>query len=389
MRMAHPSLLSWSLLAGSLAAQASYVVDRLGRPGSHFTDLPAAAAAAADGDTLILRSDSGAFTAITTSKALTIVGDAAGVAVIATASAGFRVQSVRAGRDFTLRNCDFYSPSTNIGVPLSITGSLGRVHLQGISVYNYNGSPGVEVVACVGVTIRECQFLGAPGLLVRNATVALGDSRCLGNGASSGTLMRPAYPGARCFDSHVTASCVEFRGGLAAGTFPPGEGLHLFGSTVTATGVFTLARISAGFYGSGGGSMPVPAVLGSTSLLRLDPAVVVEARGGAQPIIGVTAVPAALAALSVTGRNIFTVSYQGAAGSAAATLVGLPADPYAIYGVDGRLWIDPSVLIAVPGVPALLAEGALPRGLTLVLQVASVRSGNLEITGPAALTSRF
>lgn len=389
MRIAFLSLLLGVSIHGTAASQSTYVVDRLGRPGSHFTDLPAATVAAADGDMLILRADGGSFTAMTTSKALTIVGEAGGVATISTATAGLRVQGIAAGRDFTLRNCDILGSGAGTGAAIAINGALGRVHLQGVTVWNYNGSPGLELTACVGVTLRDCQFLGAPGLSARNATIALADARCLGNTAAPAPLLRPAFPGAQIQDSHVTACNTEFRGGLAVGVLPPAEAIRLFGSTLQATGIATVARISAGFYGSSGLTNPVPAVVGSTSLLRIDPAVVVEPRGGSQPYVGVTAVQAALPSLSVTGRNLFTVMVQVAPGAPAVTMVGLPSVPYAILGVDGRFWIDPNALLAVPGVLAGFSEASLPHGLTLVMQVASVRAGNFELTAPAAITSRL
>jgi hypothetical protein len=68
-----------TLLLGLL--QTTWVVDAAAGPGSHFTDLPAAIAAAADGDTILVRA--GSYSAFTiASKALAIRGAGAGVTIV-------------------------------------------------------------------------------------------------------------------------------------------------------------------------------------------------------------------------------------------------------------------------------------------------------------------
>ena len=49
------SVLVFAVLASFGVAQRTWIVDRWNRPGADFTDLPAATAAAADGDLLFLR----------------------------------------------------------------------------------------------------------------------------------------------------------------------------------------------------------------------------------------------------------------------------------------------------------------------------------------------
>ena len=49
----------------------------------------------------------------------------------------------------------------------------------------------------------------------------------------------------------------------------------------------------------------------SASLLRIDPAVLVEPRGGSPAFVGVTAVEVGLSSLSITGRSSMLVTYRG------------------------------------------------------------------------------
>ena len=64
-----------ALLASPLCAQRTWIVDANNGPGTDFTDLPPALAAASSGDTLIVRP--GNYQGGTTAKALRILGTAA------------------------------------------------------------------------------------------------------------------------------------------------------------------------------------------------------------------------------------------------------------------------------------------------------------------------
>ena len=63
------------LTSGLVAAQSrTWIVDVNSGPNTDFTDLPPAIAAAIDGDTVLIRS--GTYKGFTTSKALTVLGEA-------------------------------------------------------------------------------------------------------------------------------------------------------------------------------------------------------------------------------------------------------------------------------------------------------------------------
>lgn len=374
-------------LAGTCCAQNVYVVDRLGRPGAHFTDLPAAEAAAQHGDTLVLRSDASPYTTVATSKALTIVGDPSGIANFWGAQVGFRISGIPAGRDFVMRNCEISIVGSFPGPLISLQGCLGRVHLQQVRAYLYTGAPAVEVLACTAVTLREFDALGAPAVLARNSTLAIADTRLIGNTASALSAL-PAGSGLGLVDATAFLSNVQAQGGLADRTLPPAPSMTLVGSSVSVTGLLMTARLTAGFYGSSGLTAPVPAVVASNAFVRLDPAVIVESRGGAPAFVGVTPVITPLATLSCTGRTNFFVSIQGASGSAQALMLGKPGDPIAIGGVEGRLWLDPHLLVAVPGGVTGFSELGLPSGITFAMQVATWNAGAFDLTVPAVVTNR-
>src|SRR5262245_51382709 len=84
------------------APQSPWVVDSEGRPGTNFTDLPAAVAAAAPGDTILVRAPSSiisSYSAFTISgKALTIRGEDRA----RTTCSGATINAVPSGAVFTL-----------------------------------------------------------------------------------------------------------------------------------------------------------------------------------------------------------------------------------------------------------------------------------------------
>ncbi|MGE3173702.1 MAG: hypothetical protein AB7O97_13845 [Planctomycetota bacterium] len=96
-------LLAASLwIAPSAVAQATWIVDRWNRPGADFTDLPAAVTAASDGDLLLLRATSPAFTAadmysappLIDGKGLRIVGERQSIPV--TIDGAWTIRNLRA-----------------------------------------------------------------------------------------------------------------------------------------------------------------------------------------------------------------------------------------------------------------------------------------------------
>lgn len=374
-------------LAGTCCAQTVYVVDRQNRPGANFTDLPAAEAAAQHGDTIVLRSDASPYTPVNTSKALSIVGDPSDIARFTATPGGFQISGIPAGRDFVLRNCEIFATGAATSSVLRVQGCLGRVHLQQVQTASYAGTPGLEIVACTAVTLREFEGQGHPALLARNATLAIADSRFYG-GAASLAFPLQAGAGLALIDSTAFLSRVQVNGGIADRTSPPAPAATLIGSSVSFAGAGVGSHLFAGPIGTNGAPASVPAILAQNSFLRLDPSAVVQARGGAPAFVGVTPTYATLATLSCTGRSNFFIAVTGAPGSVQAMLLGQPGDPIAIGGVEGRLWLDPRTLVTLPGNLTGFSEYFLPSGITFAIQVASYGPGGFELTVPAVVTNR-
>lgn len=379
------------LLVGTCSAQSFYVVDGLNRPGTNFLDLPAAEAAAQHGDTIQLRSDGGSYTAVATGKALTIVGSPGGIAYFSGAGPGFVITGIPAGREFVLRNVELYAAGSSTP-RLVVQACLGRVHLQNVHVNDYTGAPALDVFACPAVTVRDSELYGFPGLAARNATIAVSGTRLYGRPAAS--TGAPAFPGARLQDTSAWLTNVQMVGGNAWGQQPPAAGLELVGASVSLTGTTTAARAQAGYLGSfaaPGLVAVVPAITGQNSLLRLDPGVVLGSTGGAPFVRGVTLTNATVAALSVGGDTTLHAAFDGGAGAAQVTVLGLPADPVQIPGVEGRLWVDTNLMLTLPGVLGGYSgffEWQLPPGLTIAIQVVNLQAGVVELTTPAVVTSR-
>lgn len=379
------------LFATTCAAQAVFVVDGLNRPGTHFTDLPAAEAAAQSGDTILLRCDGGIYTAVATQKALTITGDASGIALMASTGPGFAISGIPAGRDFVLQNVELaaFGGSTP---RLVVQACLGRVHLVRVRVHDYVGSPGLDVSLCRALTVRDSELQGFPGLVAHNATITIAGTRLYGQGGASATLL-PA-PGALLVDTTAWFDDVQARGGNAWQTNAPAPGVQLVNANLSMTGVPNGARAQAGAIGSAGSpgfTAAVPAVAGQNGLLRVDPKVVLAPTGGAAAIVGVASVTASIPAFTMSGVTLLQAIQDAGAATAQATFVGLPGDPLPVPGVEGRLWVDPNPMLALPGVLGGYSgfyEFLLPPGLTLAIQVVSMQPNSIELSTPAIVHSR-
>ncbi len=154
------ALFPLSLLVTVASAQRVYVIDGLNRAGTNFTDLPAAEVAAQHGDIFDVRADGGAYTAITTSKALTILGNSAAIRV--TRGQPFRVSGLPAGREFVLQRCSMFINQLPPAPMVELVQCAGRVHLQQVDLSNYSGysNQGLPKGATIGIQIASVGALG-------------------------------------------------------------------------------------------------------------------------------------------------------------------------------------------------------------------------------------
>lgn len=111
--------------------------------GGAFTDLPAAVAAANDGDVLLVKS--GTYSAFTiTNKSLDVVADAgASVIVLGTS----KVQQLAATRSVSLTGLALRGPAgtgSNIGTALHLLNDVGSVRVQGCDLAGHDGNACTE-----------------------------------------------------------------------------------------------------------------------------------------------------------------------------------------------------------------------------------------------------
>ena len=141
-------------LAASLAAQRTWIVDVANPPGTDFTDLPPAEAAAAHGDTLLVRA--GNYSAFVTSKGIVVLGASGTVVQGNLFTAAITVSALPAGRVFRAHRLVLGGAHRQW---LTLTGNDGVVHLEAIEsaggaypspygVIGINTSRMVTVVGC-------------------------------------------------------------------------------------------------------------------------------------------------------------------------------------------------------------------------------------------------
>jgi hypothetical protein len=192
-----------------------WIVDQANGPGTHFTDLPAAVAAAQSGDTILVRA--GVYTTFSVSgKALTIRGAGTNVTRVEIANANpaspaTAIDSVPAGESFFVGGITFqcYLPGGQppAGPPslaaLSVSGVTSRVVLSNVAAFgspiNVVGGRGLAIGPGSEVHAYECVFWGGSsghpifsgprggsGVGVTNGIFAA--SRCTIKGGNGGGL---------------------------------------------------------------------------------------------------------------------------------------------------------------------------------------------------------
>jgi len=126
-------MLNLAILALPLL-QGTHIVDANGGPGSNFTDLPPAVAAAANGDTILVRA--GTYSGFTTSKVLRVFGAGKSVTKIIGTSHAVKVNNTPAHETFELAGFECRGgPATNVA---------------GIVLYNSS------------MTLLDCDVFGGP-----------------------------------------------------------------------------------------------------------------------------------------------------------------------------------------------------------------------------------
>ena len=286
-----------------------WIVDANSGPGTHFTDLPAAVAAAQSGDTILVRP--GTYTAFAvTGKALTIRG--VGVATTTVAlqspvlgqSPSITILNTPPGETFYLSFLTVRSSFNGGPILPTVSVDNAKVVLVGCAVSGDNG------------TINRC-----PGMVAANAEVHANRCTFLGARGYGGFL----FPlgggnGVTLSGASLAADACVFQGGN--GVWDP-KGYYVFGGHGIAinSSRATIARSSC----IGGSVLPPsstgPAgsgvVIQGTSMVRIEGGAGMTCTGGQGPIAGQSLIGTAI----VHGPVAFTPAPVG-------PVILAPALPY-------------------------------------------------------------
>lgn len=255
------------VLCSLAAAQTTWIVDDSGGPGVHFTSLPAAVAAAASGDTLLVAA--GTYQAFhVANKALTILGaGATGPMATLIASpvpsgsqgtAAVRVATPPAGTTFRMAGLAITpsAPLSTHTVQLSLVGGGGSGNVVLTDVECRGGASGVAGLSVDGIEVHasRCLFfagtslLGGAGASVVGNGVLVADASWFrgGTGSQSG-LVYLAIGGSGL--SVMGARAWLFRSRLEGGDAVNTTGL---GPTGAGAGLACDGNSVARVYGSAG-----------------------------------------------------------------------------------------------------------------------------------------
>jgi hypothetical protein len=375
----------------------TWIVDQSNGPGTNFTDLPQAVAAAASGDTIIVRA--GSYTPFNvTGKALTILGaGAASTTVSLPLPSGVlhpqtRIEGVPAGSNFYISGMrfspiSFPPPGTAWSTAgLEIVGSAGAVVLSGVEVFGAHFPPGSS---------------GNPALVVSGGEVHASHCTFVGAGSS----YAPAGSGG-IVTGVIVADASTFNAGSGfPQSSPGGTGLFLAG------GVASLARSSA-IGGTGGYAAGAGVSVASGAFLRAAGTSADTFQGGAILIgpgmtFGMPAVyVAGPAGSAVIHGNITLIPGPTASPTSGAVTIGAFPLPYlAITGTataSGDLDATQPVTVvmdgSVPSAPFILAvdfapdfattSGPILIGELLVpIPAPTILQGTLNALGMAQITT--
>jgi hypothetical protein len=148
-------VLSFASAAGFLPAQTTWIVDANNGPGTSFTDIPPAIAAATDGDTVLVRS--GTYTGFSTGKALKVIGEGS-VGRPPTVLPPVIITGLAQGKTFTAANL-YVDMSSAPYFPLyqvELVENRGRIHLQNVDVNGWGIFSGIRWVVLIGYRISNC-----------------------------------------------------------------------------------------------------------------------------------------------------------------------------------------------------------------------------------------
>lgn len=400
----HSLVLGLGLVTG-VAAQRTWIVDAANPPGTDFTDIPPAEAAAADGDTLLVRS--GTYSAFTTGKAIAVLGVPGGTLVVGLlASPAITVSGLPADKVFRARGLVF---GGSFNQSVFVHNNLGAVHLEEIDAAGPTHAPPYSSIAISSsrvVTLVGCghqsvnlsvNVHGSRVVIVRcrlYARSALSDPRA---GSWSASAALNLVSGAV-----VDVADCELRGGAGASIWP-----HVGGYWPSAPAVVmniadlrlragAVATVSAGV--GVNPATPMPAISG-TGTAQIDNRVTLISYAGA-PLIeaGVQATIGLVPGLSLVGGALggnLVLTHHGQANQACVLALGFVGTVLSFP--FGDLYLD---LATMQLLPTVFADGTgvatwtvpVPfnpalAGAAFTWQVGS-DAGRLVLSNPASVILR-
>jgi hypothetical protein len=169
-------LVATAVLCVAAAAQSTWIVNSNGGPGVHFPTLPAAVAAAASGDTIIVQNDPFNFggAPFTTNKGLTIVGEGGGARIVTGPQTPIEVIGLPANETFRMVG---FSRPIDGAMHVRLDGCAGRVHLENLvasepDIIQLPG-PSILIHQCADVTLRGIVGFGSPAVQIDASRVVL------------------------------------------------------------------------------------------------------------------------------------------------------------------------------------------------------------------------
>jgi hypothetical protein len=372
-------------VAGTATAQTTWIVEA-GNPTALPT-LAAGVAAAADGDTIMIRHAQEVIVGpILLTKSLRIIGNTAsgGAPLLAFFFGGLDIQ-IAAGKELVFANCTVTIWLTAPLPPASvnISNSAGRVVLQDLT-----GFVGMTIAQSNQVLLSRVDLTAAAPIMITNSVVALDHCSLRGrngdfeHGAFSAQAMQLDFATVHGMDTTIRGGDAAMVLGYPEPSYPGTHALTANSSVLTLSGAGSSVASGSLFTG--------PPIQSSLSSFVFHP--------GPQPAIGGTS--------TVTTRFLPTVTALGFAsgsnaqlavvappGALTTLLFGVPGDRLAIPGVSGDLWIDPQEycipaigvggavwVVTVPPSPVLFGKAYRWQGLVL--------SQGLELGGPGSALLR-
>ncbi|MEZ5965249.1 MAG: hypothetical protein R3F56_15555 [Planctomycetota bacterium] len=388
--------LALSLLLPTLAAQRTWIVDALSGPGTHFTDLPPAVAAAAPGDLLLVRT--GSYNGFSTSIGIHVV--AIGACTIAPTVLGKNVvvTNLPAGQTFTLHGFDGWRRFPFFA---DLVGNQGLVVLSQVRTLEtcgcgplHQNPPGIVVTDCAQVVLDGVVNYAQPAVLSTRSRTLL--TRCLLGSVT------PTDPMGDCLyvdggEVDVVESVLDGNSGSDVNGVPQ-PAVRLLGGTLRVRGT-TGALIQGGFVVNP--SFPAPAIRATGGTLVLDPDVALNPSMGqtvALDLLGTQLIlrqQAAALVRSPTAGGVLAADLIAQPGAPCALLVGLPRPPLATS--LGTLELDLTATLPVAagsaGANAMLSASvplppALGLGQALAFQGVADLGAGIELTSAAIATVR-